>query len=132
MEEILILRRWCLVFWVVLLFVYFKSSTSTSLFLLFLNAGSDGFILRVNILASSDPAENLTGLLAPPLLEEPAGALWQEQEADELQHCWDNGETQHVPTVRRDGAGVHQKSSKTGAKLLVPDEFVHSVMWNKD
>lgn len=113
-------------FVVVLLFIYLKSFTSTSLFLLFFNAGSDGFILHVNILASSDPAENLTGLLAPPLLEEPAGALWQEAEADKLHHCRDNGETQHVPTVRRDGAGVHQKSSKTGAKHLIPDEFVQA------
>lgn len=75
-----------------------KSFTSTRLFLLFLDAGSDGLVLLVNALASSDPAENLTGLLAPALLEKPTGGLRQEEEADELQHSWDNGQTQHVPT----------------------------------
>lgn len=70
-----------------LLCCYFlKSLTSTSLLLLFFDAVSDGFVLHVNVLASSDPAENLTGLLAPALLEEPAGALRQEEEADELHH----------------------------------------------
>lgn len=74
--------------------------TSTRLFLLFLDAGSDGVVLLVHVLASSDPAENLTALLAPALLEEPAGTLRQEEEADELQHGRDNGQTQHVPAVQ--------------------------------
>ena len=79
-----------------------KSFTSTRLFLLFLDAGFDGVILRVNALAPSDPAESLTGLLAAALLDKPAGALWQEEEADELQRCWDDGQTQHVPMVWRE------------------------------
>lgn len=65
---------------------------------LLLNAGSDGFILQVNVPASSDPAENLTSLLATALLEEPAGALGKEEESDELHQSRDTGQTQHVPT----------------------------------
>lgn len=83
-----------------------KSFTSTSFFPLFLNAGFDGFELCVSALASSDPAQNLMGLLAPALLEEPTGALRKEKEADELHHRWDNRQTQHVPTVWRDRGGV--------------------------
>lgn len=73
------------------------SFTSISVRLL-LNAGSDGFILQVNVPASSDPTENLTSLLATALLEEPAGALGKEEESDELHQSRDTGQTQHVPT----------------------------------
>lgn len=76
-----------------------KCFTSTRLFLLFLDAGSDGVEFLVDILASSDPAENLTGLLAPALLKKPAGALWQEEEAHKLQCSRDNRQTQHVSTI---------------------------------
>lgn len=85
---------------------FLKSFTSTRPFLLFLDAGSDGVVLLVSAPASSDLAENLTGLLAPALSEKPTGALRQEEEADELQHCRDNGQTQHVPTVWRERGGV--------------------------
>ncbi len=96
-----------------------KSFTSTRLFLLFLDAGSDGVVLLVNALASSDLAENLTGLLAPALLEKPAGALRQEEEeADELQHCRDNGQTQHVPAVWRERGG--EKRGRNAERDLPP------------
>lgn len=91
-------------------FIFFlfsqKYFTSTSLFLLFLNDGFDGVVLLVNVLAPSNPAESLAGLLVPALLEKPTRALRQEEEADELQHCWENGQTQHVPTVWREREGV--------------------------
>lgn len=81
------------------------SLTSARLSLLFLYAASDGVVLLVNTLASSDPAESLVGLLAPALLEKPTGALRQEEEADKLQHCWEDGQTQHVPEVWREQGG---------------------------
>lgn len=90
-----------------------KTFTSARLFLLFLDAGFDGVILRVNALAPSDPAESFTGLLAAALLDKPAGALWQEEEADELQHRWDNGQTQHVPTVWREWRRVKGRRNAT-------------------
>lgn len=79
----------------------FKSFTSTRISLFFLDAGSDGVVLLVHVLASSDPAENLTGLLAPTLLQEPTGALWEEEEPEELQHSRYDGQAQHVPTAWR-------------------------------
>lgn len=74
--------------------------------LLLLDAGSDHVVLLVDAPLPSDPAENLAGLGGPALLEEPAGALRQEDEADELQNRWDNGQAQHVPTARRERGGV--------------------------
>lgn len=98
---------------------YFLNFTSTGLFLLFLDAGSDGFVLCVNALASSDPAENATGFLAPALLEKPAGALRQEEEADELHQRWDDGQTQHVPAVRR------ERGAAEGRRNAVRDICLH-------
>lgn len=73
------------------------SFTSIVVRLLLLNAGSHGVELPVDVLACSDPAEDLTSLLAAALLEEPAGALREEEEADELHHGRDAGQAQHVP-----------------------------------
>lgn len=81
---------------------------------LLLNAGSDGFILQVNVSASSDPAENLTSLLATALLEEPARALWKEEESDELHQSRDTGQTQHVPT----GQEIEKESYKRNKGTL--------------
>lgn len=80
-----------------LLHVSSFTSVTTCRRILLLNAGSDGVELALDAPASSDPAENLARLLAAALLEEPAGALWEEEEADELHHGRDAGEAQHVP-----------------------------------
>lgn len=74
--------------------------TCVAIGLLLLDAGSDGVVLLVDVLPSSDPAEDPASLLGAALLEEPAGALGKEEEADELHHGRHAGQAEHVPAGR--------------------------------
>lgn len=94
--------------------VFPLTSAAISRLLLLLDAGSDGVELPFDALASSDPAENSTSLLAAALLEEPAGALGKEEEADELHHGRDAGKAQHEPS----GRDIHRVNNGISVALL--------------
>lgn len=70
---------------------------STSSTLLLVNAVLDAVVLLVNVLVTPDLAEHSAGLLRQPALDQPAGALGQEQEADKLDYCREHRKAQHVP-----------------------------------
>lgn len=71
--------------------------TSSAVFLLFLYAVFDAVVLLVYVLVASDLAKHTPGLLGQPMLDQPARALRQEEESQELEHSREHRETQHVP-----------------------------------
>lgn len=73
------------------------SLTSSTVLLLFLDAVFDAVVLLVDVLVSSDLAEHAAGLLGQPTLDQPARALWQEEESQELKHSGNHRQAQHVP-----------------------------------
>lgn len=70
---------------------------STSSTILLVNAVLDAVVLLVDVLVTPDLAKHTASLLRQPVLDQPAGALRQEQEADKLENSREHGKTQHVP-----------------------------------
>lgn len=69
---------------------------STSSTLLLVNAVLDAVVFLIDVLVAPDLAEHTASLLRQPALDQPAGALGQEQEADKLENCREHRKTQHV------------------------------------
>ena len=84
-------------------FISPESLTSTTVFLLLVDAVLDAVKLLVDVLVSSDLAEDPARLLGQPSLDEPARALRQEEETKELDHGRHHRKTQHVPGDRGGG-----------------------------